>query len=61
MQNTSHLLMIQPINFGFNEQTAVNNSFQKNIGEAVQRKALREFNDFVKLFFKNYINTIYSL
>ena len=28
-QNTSDLLMIEPVNFGFNEETAVNNVFQE--------------------------------
>ncbi len=49
MQNTSHLLMIQPVNFGFNEETAVNNSFQTNIEGDIQQKALQEFNNFVAL------------
>lgn len=56
MQNTSHLLMIQPVNFGFNAETAVNNSFQKNIDGDVQQKALQEFNDFVKLLQSNKID-----
>ena len=30
MQNTSNILMIEPILFGFNEETAKNNYFQKN-------------------------------
>jgi hypothetical protein len=47
MQNTSHLLMIQPVQFGFNHQTAVNNAFQQNSGQPVQQAALIEFNDFV--------------
>ena len=47
-QNTSHLLMIRPVHFGFNEQTAVNNSFQqKNMDNDVQLNALKEFDDFV--------------
>jgi len=49
MQNTAHLLMIKPVNFGFNAETAVNNSFQKNIKGDLQQQALREFNDFVEL------------
>ena len=56
MQNTSHLLMIQPVNFGFNAQTAVNNVFQKNIGGDVQQKALQEFNDFVALLHANKVD-----
>jgi len=51
MSFVSHLtsiLMIQPISFGFNEETALNNYFQqkKNI-EDPQAKALSEFNAFV--------------
>jgi hypothetical protein len=55
MQNTTHLLMIQPVNFGFNTETAVNNTFQKNIGGDLQQKALQEFTDFVHLLRKNKI------
>ena len=56
MQNTTQLLMIQPVNFGFNEQTAVNNSFQRNIGAAVQQSALQEFNAFVEVLRTNKID-----
>lgn len=56
MQNTSHLLMIQPVQFGFNEQTAVNNSFQKNSGSDVQQNALHEFTEFADLLQKNKID-----
>ena len=56
MQNTSHLLMIQPVNFGFNTETAVNNTFQKNLKGAVQQKALQEFTDFVEVLRKNKVD-----
>jgi hypothetical protein len=56
MQTTSQLLMIQPVNFGFNAETAVNNTFQKNIAGNIQEKALMEFNDFVDLLRKNNID-----
>ena len=56
MQNTTHLLMIQPVNFGFNVETAVNNVFQKNIEVDVQQKALQEFNDFVAVLRKNKVD-----
>jgi hypothetical protein len=56
MQNTSHLLMIQPVNFGFNPETAVNNTFQKNIDGDVQLKALQEFNDLVALLRHNKVD-----
>lgn len=49
MHTTSHLLMIRPVSFGFNEETAVNNSFQiKGMDDDVQYKALKEFDAFVQ-------------
>ena len=56
MQNTAHLLMIQPVNFAFNAETALNNTFQKNAGVDVQQKALQEFNDFVAVLRKNKVD-----
>lgn len=51
---TSQLLMIRPINFGFNGQTAESNAFQKNGAQAeVQQKALYEFDVFVKVLHAN--------
>jgi len=50
MQHTSHLLMIKPVKFDFNEETAINNSFQsRSADEAVQEKALQEFNTFIDI------------
>ena len=47
MQSTSKILMVRPANFGFNEETAVNNSFQvKGYGEDANIKALVEFDKF---------------
>ncbi len=49
MQTTSHLLMIRPVNFGFNTETAVNNAFQvPGADENAQQKASEEFNGFVQ-------------
>jgi len=46
-QTTSHILMIRPVRFAFNEQTAASNAFQDptalEAAEAAQAKALREF------------------
>ncbi|HVS96822.1 MAG TPA: arginine deiminase-related protein [Puia sp.] len=57
MQTTSHLLMIRPVNFSFNPQTAVNNSFQTPGKEAdVQRQALNEFEGFVRLLRDNEVD-----
>lgn len=54
-QSTSHLLMIRPVNFGFNEETAGSNAFQKRDlnNPAVQKNALREFNDMVSMLCEN--------
>ena len=59
MQNTSNLLMIKPVNFGFNEETASNNAFQfKDSNSDVQTRALNEFNNYVKKLEKNGINVL---
>ncbi|MDJ1469186.1 arginine deiminase-related protein [Cytophagaceae bacterium DM2B3-1] len=46
-QTTSHILMIRPVRFAFNEQTAESNAFQDATAtedpETIQSKALREF------------------
>jgi hypothetical protein len=54
MQTTSHLLMIRPVHFGFNAQTAVNNAFQvAGADVAAQEKALQEFDHFVTVLHSN--------
>ncbi len=45
-QSTDTVLMIEPVAFGFNEQTAVNNYFQVQQEGNVQDEALKEFNAF---------------
>ncbi|MBO9572657.1 MAG: amidinotransferase [Chitinophagaceae bacterium] len=50
MQTTSHILMIRPVHFAFNAQTAVNNAFQLDTGQQnIQDIALKEFDAFVDL------------
>lgn len=45
---TSNILMIRPVQFAYNAETAVNNSFQVASNDAsVQEKALQEFDGFV--------------
>src|SRR5579862_2407849 len=54
MQITSHLLMIRPVNFAFNSETAVNNAFQvPSSEEDVQAKALGEFDGLVQVLRDN--------
>lgn len=46
--------MIRPVNFSFNEETAVNNAFQKpSTDDQAQQKALEEFNGFASLLADN--------
>jgi hypothetical protein len=51
-QITNTILMIRPVSFRMNEQTAVNNYYQKVLDnllpETVQTKALQEFDGFVE-------------
>jgi hypothetical protein len=55
MQNTSQLLMIKPVDFAFNAETAVNNAFQSTTEDA-QLNALREFTDFVSVLKQNHVH-----
>ncbi|WP_419698827.1 citrulline utilization hydrolase CtlX [Mucilaginibacter sp. NFX135] len=57
-QSTNNILMIRPVNFGFNEQTAGSNAFQNRDANqlAVQDKALNEFDGFVKTLKENGVN-----
>ena len=49
MQTANTVLMVEPIAFGYNSQTAQNNYFQVEQKEAdIQEKALQEFNNFVE-------------
>ena len=53
IQTTSHLLMVRPARFAFNEETAGNNAFQQRVGveeaSLLQQEALEEFDAFVSL------------
>jgi hypothetical protein len=54
MQTTSQLLMIRPVNFNFNAETAVNNAFQvAGNQEDAQQKAATEFDNFVTVLRNN--------
>ena len=50
-QITNSIMMIKPVCFRYNEQTAVNNYYQQVLDnltdEQTQEKALNEFNTFV--------------
>lgn len=58
MQTTHHLLMVRPVRFGFNEETATNNAFQQKSESAeealrTQRQAVNEFDAYVALLREN--------
>ncbi|MCQ6959390.1 citrulline utilization hydrolase CtlX [Mucilaginibacter aquariorum] len=57
-QSTSNILMIRPVAFGFNAQTAESNAFQNRDDDqqAVQQKAQQEFDGFVKVLRDNGVN-----
>lgn len=60
-QITDTLLMIRPVNFRMNEQTAVNNYFQKSTKElqdTVNKKAQQEFDAFVRTLKAEGVNVI---
>lgn len=59
MQTTNTVLMIEPVAFGYNAQTAENNYFQVDSEtENTQTKALEEFNLFVNKLRSKGINVI---
>lgn len=59
MQNTNTILMIRPVAFAYNAETAVNNKFQAaGNAEAAQVKALEEFDAFVDKLRENDIEVI---
>lgn len=59
MQTTSHILMIRPVNFGFNAETAVNNAFQvAGAHDGAQEKAQQEFDSFVQRLRDNGIDVM---
>ena len=51
-QTTNTILMVRPINFRMNEQTAVNNYYQENVAlqnSEINKKAQKEFDSYVDL------------
>jgi hypothetical protein len=57
-QSTSNILMIRPVAFGFNTQTAQSNAFQNRDADQqlVQQKAQQEFDAFVAILKSNSVN-----
>lgn len=61
MQITNNILMIRPVKFRMNEQTAVNNFFQQNIGiedHEINLRAQEEFDAFVEVLRGKGVNVI---
>lgn len=58
-QATANILMVRPVRFGFNEQTAESNAFQEATSqEFVQTKALHEFDTMVAGLRKEGVNVL---
>ena len=61
-QITNNILMIRPVSFRMNEETAINNYYQKVVDtltpETVQFKALQEFDAFVEKLKDKGVNVI---
>jgi len=58
MQTTDHVLMVRPVRFAFNEETAGNNAFQQKSESAeaalrIQQQAVAEFDAYVALLREN--------
>ncbi|MBC7936835.1 MAG: amidinotransferase [Rhizobacter sp.] len=61
MQNTQHIAMVRPSAFGFNNETAINNHFQKKKqlnNWDLQEHALQQFDDMVSLLRANGIDVL---
>ena len=61
-QITNHIMMIRPVAFRYNEQTATNNYYQRILDnltfEDIQNKALLEFNNFVDKLRDSGVNVV---
>jgi hypothetical protein len=59
-QSTSHILMIRPVNFGFNEETAGSNAFQNRNADksGVNERAQQEFDGMVNVLRDNGVEVI---
>jgi hypothetical protein len=61
MQITNTILMIRPVAFRMNEQTAVNNYFQEDLDvkrQTINERAQKEFDDFVAVLRQKGVNVI---
>jgi len=61
MQITNTILMIRPVAFRMNEQTAVNNYFQEDLdvkNQTINDRAQKEFDDFVEVLRQKGVNVI---
>ncbi len=57
MQTTSHILMVRPVAFSYNTETAVNNTFQRaGVDAGINARAQNEFDYFVAVLRSNDID-----
>ena len=52
-QTTDHILMVRPVRFAFNEETAENNAFQNKVEGDVAQRAIEEFDSYVSMLRSN--------
>ena len=61
-QITDTIMMVRPANFGYNSETAANNSFQSEEGkdaiDVIRSSAIQEFNNMVRILNEKGIDTI---
>ena len=54
VQTTDTVLMVRPVNFGYNAETAVNNTFQKEgVGDNIPELARKESDAYIELLREN--------
>jgi hypothetical protein len=62
MQTTNSILMVRPVSFGFNPETAASNAFQNELqhhtAAEIRQKAIEEFDTFVALLREKDINVV---
>jgi hypothetical protein len=58
--SASTVLMVRPVRFGYNPETAITNTFQKSAaaGQEIQYRALQEFNALVQLLSREGVNVL---
>src|SRR5688500_5509536 len=56
--NPGRIIMIRPVNFYSNPETALNNAFQNVVLTDIHDQALKEFNEFVSVLKQNNVDVL---